>query len=344
MSGSSLDGLDIAYCHFTKEDKGWHFSIEKVDCVKYSKEWTDRLRAARELDGRSLWKLHADYGHLLSDMVNDFIAKNNLHGSIDLIASHGHTVFHFPDSQFTTQIGDGAVLATGTGIAVACDFRSSDVALGGQGTPIVPIGDLLLFKEYNYLLNLGGIANLSIRKNETMIAFDICAVNQVLNHYASITGLEYDKDGAMAASGQMCLPLFAALDGLAYYQKQSPKSLDNGFSREVVIPLMDGFDISIADRLHTYCEHVAHQVSAQIKTKEGKLFITGGGAFNKYLVSRITAHSPIPLQIPSDETVKYKEALVMAFIGLLRWRGKVNVLSSVTGASRDSIGGALYHP
>jgi len=348
MSGSSLDGLDIAYCHFEKGKSDWEFSIEKADCIAYSKEWMDRLSTARTLDGKSLWQLHTDYGHLLAGRVNRFISKNNLQGEVDLIASHGHTIFHFPDSCSTTQIGDGAALAVGTGITVACDFRSSDIALGGQGTPIVPIGDLLLFKEYNYLLNLGGIANLTVKTDSKIVAFDICAANQVLNHYASQKGLEYDKDGAIASAGHLYQPLLDALNTLEYYQKPYPKSLDNSFSREVIIPLVDSYDISTEDNLHTYCEHIANQIGAHIEkasaAKKGKLFITGGGAFNSYLISRIIVHSSIPVHIPSEEEVKYKEALIMAFIGLLRHRNEPNVLSSVTSASRDSIGGALYHP
>ena len=348
MSGSSLDGLDIAYCHFQKEQDNWKFSIVHADCIPYTQDWIDRLRAARELDGRSLWQLHTDYGHLLSDLVNDFIAKYKLADSVDLIASHGHTVFHFPDLHFTTQIGDGAALAVGTGIQVACDFRSSDIALGGQGTPIVPIGDRLLFREYNYLLNLGGIANISIKTGDKIVAFDICAANQVLNHYAALRGQEYDKDGTLAASGRVCQPLLDALNALEYYQRPFPKSLDNGYSREVIFPLIDRFDISVEDKLHTYCEHIAHQITLHIEKvdapEQGELFITGGGVCNLYLTERIRAYSFLPRHIPSDHIVIYKEALVMAFIGLLRWRNEPNVLSSVTGASRDSIAGALYHP
>lgn len=345
MSGSSLDGLDIAYCIFEKEGADWRFSIVHADCISYSNEWIKRLQAARELNGRDLWQLHTDYGHLLAVSVNDFTAKHDLLEKVDLIASHGHTVFHFPAEHFTTQIGDGASLAVGTGIPVACDFRSSDIALGGQGTPIVPIGDLLLFKEYNCLLNLGGIANLSIKKNDNIIAFDICAANQVLNYYASKKAQEYDKDGVIAASGQIYQPLLDQLNRLDFYKKLHPKSLDNGFSMKVIIPLIDSFDISIEDKLHTYCEHIAYQIGTHIPASDGgKLFITGGGAFNKYLASRIAAKSTLPIHIPSSGIVQYKEALVIAFLGLLRWCKEPNVLSSVTGASRDSIGGALYHP
>jgi anhydro-N-acetylmuramic acid kinase len=325
MSGSSLDGLDIAYCYFEKQNGDWDFSIEKADCIVYNKEWNERLRTAPELDGHSLCQLHTDYGHLLSVMVNDFINANNLQGKVDLIASHGHTVFHFPQKRYTTQIGDGAAVAVGTGITVACDFRTSDIALGGQGTPIVPIGDLLLFKEYNYLLNLGGIANLSIKTADKISAFDICAANQVLNHYALQKGFEYDEGGSLAASGHLSRPMLKALDQLEYYKNPTPKSLDNGFSKEIVIPLIESFEISIEDKLHTYCEHIAQQIGKSIintETDRDKLFITGGGAFNTFLISRIAAHTALSIHIPFE----------------------VNVLSSVTGASRDSCGGALYHP
>ncbi|MCW3124770.1 MAG: anhydro-N-acetylmuramic acid kinase [Bacteroidetes bacterium] len=350
MSGSSLDGVDIAYCTFIHENDNWRFTIDRADCFHYTKEWTDRLRSARSLDGRSLWKLHAEYGHLLGGMIGQFISQYNLTGKVDLISSHGHTIFHYPEEKFTTQIGDGAAIATITGLPVVCDLRSSDIALGGNGAPIVPIGDKLLFKEYNYLLNIGGIANITVKENGTIHAFDICAANQVLNYYASQKGLEYDKDGQSASSGKLHQPLLDALNELDYYKKAFPKSLDNGFSTDVVIPLINSFDISVQDKLHTYCEHIAFQVRAHIEnadpsaSSDARLLITGGGAFNQFLVSRISAISSLEVVVPSDTVVNYKEALVMAFIGVLRWSGEVNVLSSVTGASRDSVGGALYHP
>ena len=348
MSGSSLDGLDIAYCHFENQNGSWQFFIEQATCIPYTSEWTNRLRNARQLNGKELWKLHVDYGHLLAQLVNNFIAENNLAGKVDLIASHGHTVFHFPEEQFTTQIGDGAALAIGTGIMVACDFRSADIALGGQGTPIVPVGDLLLFKEYQYLLNLGGIANLTIKSGLNIIAFDICVANQVLNHYASLKGVEYDKDGAIATSGVVNKPLLEALNALEYYGRPYPKSLDNGFSHSHIIPLIDSFAISIENKLCTYCQHIAIQIATHITTinapLSGSLFITGGGAFNRYLIKTIAVNSPLPLLIPSAEIIKYKEALVMAFIGLLRLKNMTNVISTVTGASENSVGGALYHP
>ena len=354
MSGSSLDGLDIAYCIFEKAVETWTFSIVHADCIEYNAAWKQKLANARSLDGLNLWKLHADYGHYLAASVNAFIDTHHLHGQVDLIASHGHTIFHFPAEKFTTQIGDGASLAALTGIMVACDFRTSDIALGGQGTPIVPIGDKLLFGDYNYLLNLGGIANLSVKNNGGIMAYDICVANQVLNHYASLRGMEYDRDGLLAASGSLHQPLLAALSDIEYYKQKHPKSLDNGFISEVILPIMESFDIAIEDKMHTYCEHIAKQLAADIfsiqqqqrleRKESDTMLVTGGGAFNSYLIAKIHEYSPVVIHVPSAEIVLYKEALVMAFIGLLRWRKEVNVLASVTGALRDSVGGAIYHP
>ncbi len=350
MSGSSLDGVDLAYCTFIHENDNWVCSIVHAACIPYSKEWIDRLREARSLDGRSLWKLHADYGHLLGEIISGFIGKYELTGKVDLISSHGHTIFHYPHERFTTQIGDGAAIAVAAGVPVVCDLRSTDIALGGNGAPIVPVGDQLLFKEYNYLLNLGGIANITVKQKGPVLAFDICVANQVLNHYAAQKGLEYDKDGQLASQGKLYQPLFESLNELDYYKKASPKSLDNGFSADILIPLIDHHDISTEDKLHTYCDHIASQVKAhlsKVKTdilSSEKLLITGGGALNKYLVSRITAYAGMQVVLPDENIIHYKEALVMALIGVLRWSGEANVLSTVTGASRDSVGGALYHP
>lgn len=349
MSGSSLDGIDIAYCTFIHENDNWQFTIDIAECISYSPDWFDRLRTARDLDGRSLWKLHADYGHLLGDKIKSFTDRNDLSGKVDLVSSHGHTIFHYPGEGFTTQIGDGASIATTCGIPVVCDLRSGDISLGGNGAPIVPIGDKLLFRDYNYLLNLGGIANITVKDNDSIVAFDICAANQVLNHYASKKRLEYDTDGLLAASGKLHQPLLDKLNELDYYKMPSPKSLDNGFSTEVVIPLIDGYDISIEDKLHSVCEHIAYQIKEHIvqaaKSENGKkILVTGGGAFNKYLVGRIAAVTRWDIVVPSDTIVAYKESLVMAFIGVLRWSGETNILSSVTGAIRDSMGGAVYHP
>lgn len=341
MSGSSLDGLDIAYCRFDYTDK-WSFEILKADCVAYSACWIEKLKSAVGLNAVQLVELHTAYGHYLGETVSKFIQQNNIQ-QVDLIASHGHTVFHYPAKKFTCQIGDGAAIAAITGIKTVSDLRAVDIALGGQGAPIVPIGDKLLFAAYKYCLNIGGIANISCKSNGAILAYDVCAANQVLNYYASQVGLEYDKGGELAAQGKVDGELLAKLNALQFHHQRYPKSLDNSFSKNEVLPLIEQYQLTVNDKLCTYVEVIAQQVTAQINVG-GDLLITGGGAFNAFLIERIKANVQCDLTVPSADIVNYKEALVMALIGVLRLREEVNVLSSVTGAREDSINGALYLP
>jgi anhydro-N-acetylmuramic acid kinase len=265
-----------------------------------------------------------------------------------LVASHGHTVFHYPKNGFTTQIGDGAALAAECGLPVVCDFRSTDVAKGGQGAPLVPIGDQLLFSDYSFLLNIGGIANMTARQKNGTIAFDICSANQLLNYYAKQNGFDYDKDGALAASGKLDQSLFDKLNSLDYFIKPAPKSLGNDYSREVVLPLVESASISVEDKLHTLCHHIAYQVASHVKKLEhgesDKMLVTGGGALNGYLIECLKESLPIKLQVPDGNIVQYKEALIFAFMGVLRFRHEINTLRSVTGAKADSVSGTIYLP
>ncbi len=346
MSGSSLDGLDIACCDFTVDNGKWSFTIRQAECAAYDETWTEQLRGAHELNGRELWQLHADFGHFCGKAVKDFITRHKL-ADITLVGSHGHTVFHYPKQGFTTQLGDGAALAAECGLPVACDFRSADVAKGGQGAPLVPIGDKLLFGDYRFLLNIGGIANLTAQGNRT-IAFDICSANQLLNHYARQKGFEYDRDGALAAKGKLDKSLFDKLNTLDYYAKAAPKSLGNDYSREVVLPLVDQSGLSTEDKLHTFCAHIAYQIAEHIRQSapgtNDQLLATGGGALNGFLIQLLKEKSPIAIDVPDTETVQYKEALVFALLGILRWRNETNTLASVTGARGDSVSGAIYLP
>ena len=356
MSGSSLDGLDIAYCLFTFESECWHYEILHTDVVPYADEWLNRLKDIREISGQLLWENHTLLGHYFGEQVNAFVRKYAHDGQVDLVASHGHTVFHFPEKRTTTQIGDGAAIAAVTGLPVVCDFRSTDIALGGQGTPIVPIGDLLLFHDHSFCLNIGGIANISCKTKgqQSIVAFDICAANQVLNALANRMGFEYDAGGRVARSGALNETLLQQLNRLDFYQADYPKSLDNGYSREIVLPLVDSFDISVEDKLRTYTEHMAMQITKhmyRIYEKEGLLFddgekmlVTGGGAFNDFLMERLEALSEVEVVVPNDELVKFKEAVVIALMGILRMRNEVNVLKSVTGARKNSVSGAVYMP
>lgn len=349
MSGSSLDGLDIAFVEFHENGGSWTYEIIAADCYEYTEEWVGRLKNATDLNARDYEYLHFDYGHYLGTEVNKFIQINGLQYKVGLIASHGHTTFHDPGRKMTGQIGDGAAIAAETGLPVVSDLRAMDVAFGGQGAPIVPIGEKLLLGDYDYFLNLGGIANISVNA-ENYIAFDICAANRVLNMLAQEAGSTYDAGGEMAASGNLIPELLGELNALDYYHQPYPKSLANSFGVETVYPIVKKYKAPVNDLLRTYTEHIALQIRDAIsKTKvtEGdkKLLATGGGAFNTFLIERLQeslADQNIKVVVPDENLVKYKEALVMALIGVLRWREEYNVISSVTGAVRASVGGAMW--
>lgn len=354
MSGSSLDGLDIAYVHFHENAGTWIFDIEHADCYSYTPEWHNKLQTSVHLNALDYQLLHTGYGHFLGEQVNRFINKYQLQYQVQLIASHGHTTFHVPHKKMTAQLGDGAAIAAETGLPVISDLRALDVALGGQGAPIVPVGDKLLFYAYPYCLNIGGIANLSAHSGNDYVSFDICPANGVLNRLAAKAGKAYDEGGQIAASGRVNTLLLDTLNGVPYYKEPFPKSLSNHFGNELIYPLMEKEALRPEDALCTYTEHIACQVKAAIEqigqrlnmeAGPAKVLVTGGGALNTYLIQRIQGQLQpynIELVVPDEKTVKYKEALIMAFIGVLRWREENNVLSSVTGAKRNSVGGAIW--
>ncbi len=354
MSGSSLDGLDIAYCRFTLNDLRWSYSILHTEVVPYSSEWIHRLQHLPNATALELSECNAELGRYFGDAVKNFVAQHGVQNKVDVVASHGHTIFHFPEKHFTTQIGDAATLSVRCELPVVCDFRSADIAAGGQGTPIVPIGDWHFFREYAYCLNIGGIANISRHTNRGMVAFDICSANQVLNRLAASLGQEYDAGGNLAATGQLHHELLNALNALEYYQRAYPKSLDNSFSRQIIAPLLDAFSISAEDKLRTFTEHIALQVAAHIRMiaerekftsqPSTRMLCTGGGAFNHFLMQRIQFLSGLQVHVPDEQTVKFKEALVIALMGVLRLRGEANVLCTVTGAARDTVGGTVFYP
>lgn len=347
MSGSSLDGLDIAFVEFEETGGKWSYEIKAAQCKPYDEEWRDNLANATSLPAYEYLLLHTAYGRYIGEQVNQFIEEHELHHKVQLIASHGHTTFHVPQLGMTGQLGDGATIAAVTEINVVNDLRSLDVAFGGQGAPIVPIGEKLLFAEYDYCLNIGGIANLSYKGTGEYVAFDVCAANRVLNALAQAEGKEYDSGGEIAASGSVIEDLLNELSGLSYYQEPYPKSLANSFGLEEVLPIISKGQLSTADRLRTYVEHVAIQVTNAVRSVggNGKMMITGGGSFNSFLVERIREYLDachVEVVVPEEMVVNYKEALIMALIGVMRWREEYNVLSSVTGARRSSIGGAVW--
>jgi len=350
MSGSSLDGLDIAHVMLEEVRGQWSYEILHADCIPYPEQWVNDLQHARHMEVGDFLKLHTRYGKYLGTAVNKFIKKYELSHQVHFIASHGHTVFHEPGNHTTFQVGDGAAIAAVTELPVISDLRAMDVAIGGQGAPIVPIGDQLLFSEYDYLLNIGGIANITIKQDGGMLAYDVCPANQILNTLALREGADMDKDGGMAAHGSLIPEVLDELNVSDYYKLPPPKSLSNEAARDLVFPKLLVSNYSNYDLLHTATIHVAEQIAEAVKLYphnkgSARLLATGGGAFNSFLILQIEktlVPYNVTIIVPEPNVVKYKEALIMALIGTLRWREEVNVLSSVTGASRDSVGGALW--
>jgi anhydro-N-acetylmuramic acid kinase len=354
MSGSSLDGLDIACTQFQETGGKWEFEILHAECLPYPADWARRLSTATSLTALDYQLLHADFGHYIGEQVNLFINRFDLHHKVHLVSSHGHTTFHVPAKKMTAQLGDGAAIAAVTGLPVVSDLRAMDVAFGGQGAPIVPIGEKLLLNDYDLLLNLGGIANVSAKSQGEYIAFDVCPANRIMNLIAHRHGLEYDENGALAAKGNAGTELLQKLDQLEYYGLPYPKSLANDFGTDTVLPMIDQYGLSLEDALRTCVEHICAQIGRSVRslyksqdagTPLRKMLVTGGGAQNEFMISRLTevlGGMGIEVVVPGKDLVNYKEAVIMALIGVLRWREEYNVLSSVTGASRNSIGGALW--
>lgn len=339
MSGTSLDGLDLCCVTFKYDDGKWEYQIVKAEDEPYPDDIKQKLASAQNMSAEEYALFHSDYGIYLGQRVKAFIDRNGLEP--DLIASHGHTIFHQPAIRFTAQIGSGAGIAAETGVDCVCDFRTTDVALFGQGAPLVPIGDRTLFADYDYCLNMGGFSNISFNEGDVRSAYDISPVNYVMNHYTRTIGLDYDKDGEMARSGKVCEELLDRLNNLEFYSMKGPKSLGREWVENEVIPLIDSYDLSIEDKLCTFCEHVAVQIGSHIKG--GKVLLTGGGALNKYLVERMSARAPqCEYVVPDKLTINFKEALIFAFLGMLYICDMPNCLSSVTGAKFNCVGGALY--
>lgn len=341
MSGTSMDGLDVALCEFIKKDDNWEGKICSAITQPYSKEWKDKLWNAYTMSGIDLCLLDMEYGKYIGTVIKDFVKKHKK--DVDLIASHGHTIFHRPDLGLTYQIGNGSAIAAETSISTVSDFRKLDVALNGQGAPLVPIGDMLLFKEFDYCLNLGGFANISYNWYNKRIAFDICPVNFVINKLAGLLDKEMDYNGELAKQGVVDNKLLKLLNKLPFYEINPPKSLGREWVEDEFMPLLDSSGSSIHDKLRTVYEHIAFQLNKVITGASGKkILITGGGAHNKYLIQLIENTTKRKTFIPDKLIVDYKEAYVFAFLGALRLREENNCISSVTGAKHDNIGGIIF--
>jgi anhydro-N-acetylmuramic acid kinase len=339
MSGTSLDGLDIAHCSFQLEDR-WSFRLLEAKTIPYDTEWKNRLGKLLKADGETLATVHTQFGEYIGKRVRVFIRENGL--SPDYIACHGHTVFHQPENRMTLQIGDGNVVAVETGIPVIYDFRSRDIALGGQGAPLVPIGDRLLFPDYDLCLNLGGIANISYEEQGVRRAFDVCPVNMLLNHLSGELGQSYDQGGRLSRSGTLHSGLLDTLNGLDFYKVRKAKTLGREWFDGVIVPLVSNIPVDVKDKLRTAVEHIAYQIAESLSAKErGKMLVTGGGAYNAFLIEKIREKSRLEVIVPGEDLVNFKEALVFAFLGVLRVRHEINCLASVTGARQDSCGGII---
>lgn len=343
MSGTSLDGLDLALCAFDKkDDSAIQWRLLAADTVPYPDEWVDRLSSLEEASAYNYALANVRLGRYFGQQVALFRQRHD--EPVDAVASHGHTIFHQPHLGLTTQIGDGDALAAESGLPVVFNFRTLDVALGGQGAPLVPIGDQLLFGSYGACLNLGGIANISFSNAAgNRVGYDICPCNMALNALSRQVGRKYDKDGIMASCGRVLPELMYAMEALPFYAQPAPKSLGKEWFVDQFLPLISDEHHPVADRMRTAVQHIASRIAAEVRAIGAKsLLVTGGGAKNKFLIQALSdLLTDCRVVVPEDDIIDYKEAIVFALLGYLRLAGLPNCLPSVTGASRPCVGGCV---
>jgi anhydro-N-acetylmuramic acid kinase len=341
MSGTSLDGLDICFVSFKKSNYS-KYNIINSKTYRYNEKWIEKLKKSIFLNKQELKKIDIEYGTLISNYLKEFISEFSI-DKIDLISSHGHTVFHEPNKGKTLQIGDGKTINKIIKTDVVCDFRTQDVKYKGQGAPLVPIGDLDLFSNYKFCLNLGGFSNVSIKDNNKIKAFDICPVNTVLNHYSKKMGYTFDQDGVLSKKGTVNLDLLNQLNQMSFYNKLGPKSLGIEFVKSKVIPLIDSHILNPKDILRTYIEHISDQISKSIGSYfNDRILISGGGTYNNTLIDSIKTKVKSKVIVPDSQIIDYKEALIFAYMGLLKSKEKINCLKSVTGAIKDHSSGKIF--
>ena len=348
MSGTSLDGLDLAYCHIWEEKGAWKFDIKKTKSVSYTQEMQEELKDAISLSAEKLIELHNTYGTWLGGQALKFVQEHQL--DVDYIASHGHTTHHRPEMGLTFQVGSGQHLANTSGYKVICDFRTNDLALGGQGAPLVPIGDRTFFGDYDFCLNLGGISNISFNVKGKRIAYDIGLANMILNYITRKVGLEYDEDGKLARSGHINPSMLKRLNSLKYYLQPHPKSIGYEWFLAEVVPIVEDTNDSIENLLHTSIHHICEKIEQQIRLNSNgvdqTLLVTGGGALNSFFMETLQEKlgKATKVIVPEKIIIEFKEALVFALMGVLRIEQQINVLSSVTGAKKDSSSGVVFLP
>jgi len=343
MSGTSLDGTDLAACEFYLDNQRWYYKLIAAETIAYPEEWQARLKTIAQADAYTFAKTNVDLGRYFAKLVHYFIEKYQI--APHVLGSHGHTVFHQPELGFTSQIGDGATLAALTDVSVVSNFRSVDVALGGQGAPLVPFGDRYLFSSYQACLNLGGIANVSFEKNNARIAFDICPVNMILNLLAEKQGLKYDDEGSISRSGEIIPQLLDELNSLAFYKQAAPKSLGREWFEKEFMTVVNKYLNQIPDLLRTSSEHISDQIANSLNGSKitEDILVTGGGTHNSYLIELINLKCDAKLIVPDHDLIDYKEAIIFAFLAVMRIKNLHNVLSSATGSKRNNCGGALYY-
>jgi len=349
MSGTSLDGMDMVLAAFERVDRKWHYEILRAKGTTYPQKLIKKMRRAREMSAEELMHLENELSLHWAAHLKVFLDEAD--ESVDLVAIHGQTIFHQPEKKLTLQIADLGLIAAQIGKPVIGDFRRADVALGGQGAPLVPIGDRLLFSEQAACLNLGGFSNLSYLKDGVQVAMDLSVANHLLNRLAGEIGMDFDMDGALASIGECHQSVLEGLADLDYFKQSGPKSLGYEWFDDQFFPLWDSLTqgMDLEDRMRTACAHIAQQVGLNLQGVSGELLITGGGAFNKVLMDEISAALPATLcvhQLTEREQclIAFKEALVFAFLGVLRWKGENNVLAQITGASRDHCAGIIAFP
>ncbi len=349
MSGSSLDGLDLAYCKMDTTNNQIEWDLIWGTTLPYSELWTNRLKKLPEANAFDFCKTHVEFGHYMGSLIKPILEDKQQFP--DFIASHGHTIFHNPSEGFTVQIGEGAALAATTACTVISDFRTKDIALGGLGTPLAPLADRFLFPGHEFYLNLGGIANITYAGTHELVAFDICAANQILNYLANQIQLPYDHNGEIAKSGQIIPEILNALNTMDFFHQAFPKSLDNNWIRRKILPLFDFNNHSISDLLRTAIEHITdcisrevHQIIKQYSLSlSSRILLSGGGTFNQFLIEILKSKLiHVHLDIPSHQIINYKEAILMAALGIFRVEERANCFQSVTGAKRDNVGGCIY--
>lgn len=339
MSGTSLDGLDICYVRF---DSDTEFEILQAETIDYSLKLKNQLKNAYEISAMELCELDVHFGYYLGEQVKLFMEKYQIQ-KVDFVASHGQTIFHQPNKNFTLQIGNGAAISSRCNQKVICDFRTQDVVLGGQGAPLVPIGDELLFNQFDACLNLGGFSNISMNREGKRIAFDICPINIVLNHYANQLGFDYDKGGLLASKGVINQDLVSDLNDLEFYSKDFPKSLGFEWIETEFLTIVEKYDLSIENKMISCLEHMLIQLSNCFKKYDiNNVLITGGGTKNDLLINRLREKIATKIIIPNENLIDFKEALIFAFLGYRKFNNQINCLASVTGARKDHSSGIIY--